>query len=66
MNDARLLVQMDARREQYTRVQLQLNKDLPFWVYQQAANAVVFDPRLTGIQPFADGVLLFDRLGLRK
>lgn len=66
MNDARLLVQMDARREQYTRVQVQLNKDLPFWVYQQAANAVVFDPRLTGIQPFADGVLLFDRIGLRR
>jgi len=60
---ARLATAPDVRRAAYTRVQLQLNKDLPFWVYQEAANAVTFSTRVTGVQLYNDGLVLFDRLG---
>ncbi|MEU0936243.1 ABC transporter substrate-binding protein [Embleya sp. NPDC005971] len=63
MTRARLATAPGVRREAYTHVQLQLNKDLPFWVYQEAANAVAFAPRVTGVQAYNDGVVLFDRLG---
>ncbi|MGA4544181.1 hypothetical protein ACPA54_29750 [Uniformispora flossi] len=63
---ARRTTDLEARREAYTRVQIQLNQDLPFWVYQEAVNAVVFDPRVTGIQTVGDGVVLFDRIGFRR
>lgn len=65
MNAARLLTAADARRIQYTRVQVRLNEDLPFWVFQEAANSVVFHPKVVGVVPYNDGVLLFDRIGLR-
>lgn len=54
------------RRAAYTRVQVRLNEDVPFWVYQEAANTIVFAPRVTGVEPFADGLVLFDRIGLRR
>lgn len=66
MSAARRTTDLEARREAYTRVQIQLNQDLPFWVYQEAVNAVVFDPRVTGIQTVGDGVVLFDRIGFRR
>lgn len=66
MNAARAATDADARREAYTRVQVQLNQDLPFWVYREAVNTVVFGRQVTGVQPFGDGVVLFDRIGFRK
>ncbi|GCE02339.1 ABC transporter substrate-binding protein [Embleya hyalina] len=66
MNAGRLATNPVARRDAYTRVQVRLNEDLPFWVYQEAANTVVFAPSVTGIQPHGDGLVLFDRIGLRR
>jgi peptide/nickel transport system substrate-binding protein len=66
MTAGRLARDTAARRESYTHVQLRLNEDLPFWVYQEAANTIAFRPEVTGIQPISDGLVLFDRLGLRK
>ncbi|NUU21194.1 MAG: ABC transporter substrate-binding protein [Streptomycetaceae bacterium] len=66
LEEARLATDPGQRREAYTRVQVQLNKDLPFLVYQEAVAAYVCDPKVTGLQLFNDGVLLFDRIGIRK
>ncbi|MDI2129416.1 ABC transporter substrate-binding protein [Yinghuangia seranimata] len=66
MNAARLTTQTDQRYDAYLRAQVQLNKDLPFWVYQEAVNDVVFGPRVTGVEVLGDGVLLFDRVGFRR
>lgn len=66
MNAGRLATNPATRRDAYTRVQVRLNEDLPFWVYQEAANTVVFAPSITGIQPHSDGLVLFDRIGLRR
>ncbi|MGW0660396.1 ABC transporter substrate-binding protein [Streptodolium elevatio] len=63
---ARLNTDTDRRGEAYTRVQVELNKDLPFFVYQEAVAAYVCDPKITGLQLFNDGLLLFDRIGVRK
>ncbi|MCF2533579.1 ABC transporter substrate-binding protein [Yinghuangia soli] len=65
MTAARLSTRTDQRSEAYTKVQVQLNKDLPFWVYQEAVNTVVFGRKVTGIQVMGDGVVLFDRIGFR-
>ncbi|WTW98333.1 ABC transporter substrate-binding protein [Streptomycetaceae bacterium NBC_01309] len=66
MNAARKATDIGARRDAYVRVQVQLNQDLPFWVYREAVNTVVFDRDVTGVQPFGDGVVLFDRIGFRE
>lgn len=66
MNAARTTTDTGARRDAYIRVQVQLNQDLPFWVYREAVNTVVFDRDVTGVQPFGDGVVLFDRIGFRE
>ncbi|MCF2531106.1 ABC transporter substrate-binding protein [Yinghuangia soli] len=65
MNSGRLSTDTESRRAAYTRVQLRLNEDVPFWVYQEAASTVVFAPTVTGVQPYNDGLVLFDRVGLR-
>ncbi len=66
MTAGRLAVDADARREAYTRVQVRLNEDVPFWVYQEAAGTVVFAPAVAGVQAYNDGLVLFDRIGLRR
>lgn len=63
---ARLNADSDRRSDAYKRVQVELNKDLPFFVYQEAVAAYVCDPKITGTQLFNDGLLLFDRIGVRK
>jgi len=55
-----------ARRDAYTRVQLALNREMPFWVYQEAVAAAIFRSRVTGVQLFNGGLILWDRIGLRK
>ncbi|MET7299392.1 ABC transporter substrate-binding protein [Embleya sp. NPDC005575] len=63
LEDARRTTDPAQRRDAYTRVQLQVNKDMPFWVYQEAVTAAVYNPRITGIQLVNDGVVLWDRIG---
>lgn len=66
LDAARRQTDTGLRSEAYVRVQVQLNQDLPFFVYQEAVAAYVADPKVTGLQLFNDGILLFDRIGLRK
>lgn len=63
LEDARRTTDPAQRRDAYTRVQLQVNKDMPFWVYQEAVTAAVYSPRITGIQLANDGAILWDRIG---
>ena len=39
---------------------------MPFWVYQEVATGAVFDPKYTGVSLANDGIVLMDRIGLRK
>lgn len=66
LDTARQTTDLDLRRSSYTAVQTELNKDLPFFVYQEAVAAYVAAPHVTGLQLFNDGIVLFDRVGLRK
>jgi peptide/nickel transport system substrate-binding protein len=66
LNEARNTSDQEQRNQAYTKVQVQLNKDLPFYVYQEAVAAYVAAPRVTGLRLFNDGLLLFDRIGMRK
>ncbi|MEU8138887.1 ABC transporter substrate-binding protein [Streptodolium elevatio] len=66
MTAGRLATDSDTRRVAYTRVQVRLNEDVPFWVYQEAASTVVFAPAVTGVQAYNDGLVLFDRIGMRR
>ncbi|MDI2129287.1 ABC transporter substrate-binding protein [Yinghuangia seranimata] len=65
LDSARQATSQSARSEAYTRLQVEVNRDLPYFVYQEAVAAYLCAPRLTGVQLFNDGVLLFDRIGLR-
>lgn len=66
LEGARLATEQSTRSALYTRVQVRLNTDLPFFVYQEAVAAYVSADKVTGLELFNDGVLLFDRIGLRK
>ncbi|MFE5330186.1 ABC transporter substrate-binding protein [Embleya sp. NPDC056575] len=63
LEDARKTTDPAARRDAYTRVQLQVNKDMPFWVYQEAVTAAIYAPGVTGVQLMNDGIVLWDRIG---
>jgi peptide/nickel transport system substrate-binding protein len=66
LEEARKTTDPIKRRDAYTRVQLQVNKDMPYWVYQEALAAAVYGPDITGIQLVNDGVVLWDRIGTTK
>jgi peptide/nickel transport system substrate-binding protein len=66
LEEARRTTDPIKRRDAYTRVQLQVNKDMPYWVYQEALAAAVYGPDITGIQLINDGVVLWDRIGTAK
>lgn len=53
------------RRDAYTRVQTVLNREMPFWTYQESVAAALSRPEVTGLQLFNDGLILWDRIGLR-
>lgn len=63
LDEARRTTDPAKRRDAYTRVQLQVNRDMPYWVYQEAVTAAVYSPRITGIQLINDGIVLWDRIG---
>lgn len=66
LDEARLTTDTGERRDAYTRVQTQLNEDMPFWVYQEAVSAALFTPKVTGLQLFNDGLVRWELIGLRK
>ncbi|MFI1578763.1 ABC transporter substrate-binding protein [Embleya sp. NPDC020630] len=63
LDDARNTTDPSRRRAAYTQLQLQLDRDMPLWVYQEAVVAGVFHSGVTGVQLCNDGIFLFDRLG---
>ncbi|MGC0416759.1 ABC transporter substrate-binding protein [Embleya sp. AB8] len=63
LDDARNTTDPARRRAAYTQLQLQLDKDMPLWVYQEAVVAGVFHSGVTGVQLSNDGIFLFDRIG---
>jgi peptide/nickel transport system substrate-binding protein len=65
LDQARQAMDIDSRRDAYTRVQVEVNRDLPFWVYQESLAAAVFKPRVTGMQLFNDGIVMWDRVGMK-
>ncbi|UGQ12363.1 ABC transporter substrate-binding protein [Yinghuangia sp. ASG 101] len=62
---ARLSTDRTVRSEAYTRVQVELIKDIPFFVFQEQIAAIIASPKLTGMQLYGDGHILWDRIGLR-
>ncbi|NUU21193.1 MAG: hypothetical protein HOV68_06710 [Streptomycetaceae bacterium] len=66
LNDARRTTDPEARRDAYTRVQVRLNQDVPFWVYQEAIAAALYTSDVTGLQLFNDGLVHWDQIGVRK
>ena len=66
LDDGRRLTDTDARRAAYTRLQNQVNRDLPYWVYSEAVSASVHDPDLIGVQLYNDGLIHFDAVGRRR
>ncbi|WP_436788426.1 ABC transporter substrate-binding protein [Yinghuangia sp. YIM S10712] len=63
---ARVSTDRTVRTEAYTRVQVALIQDMPVFVYQEAPVGYIANTKLTGIQLFSDGHILWDRIGLRK
>ncbi|WP_406282240.1 ABC transporter substrate-binding protein [Embleya sp. NBC_00896] len=63
LDDGRNTTDPSKRRAAYTQLQLQLNRDMPLWVYQEAVVAGVFASGVTGVQLSNDGIFLFDRIG---
>ncbi|UGQ12577.1 ABC transporter substrate-binding protein [Yinghuangia sp. ASG 101] len=62
---ARLSTDRTVRNEAYTRVQMRLINDVPFFVFLESLAGCVTSPDLTGAQLFNDGLLLWDRVGRR-
>lgn len=65
LEDGRRFTDANQRRDAYTRLQNQVNRDLPYWVYAEAIIAAVHGPDLIGIQLFNDGLIHFDAIGRR-
>ncbi|MFI6588072.1 ABC transporter substrate-binding protein [Embleya sp. NPDC050493] len=62
LGEGRLSPDPKVRRDAYTRVQTALNRDMPFWVYLEASAAAVHSRHITGVEPFNDGLVHFDRI----
>ncbi|UGQ11555.1 ABC transporter substrate-binding protein [Yinghuangia sp. ASG 101] len=65
LDAARLSTDRTTRSEAYTRMQVELITDMPLFVYQESFAATIASPRLTGVQLFGDGHILWDRIGMR-
>ncbi len=62
---ARLSTDRTVRSEAYTRVQMRLINDVPFFVFLESLAGCVTARDVTGVQLFNDGLLLWDRIGRR-
>ncbi|WP_345679103.1 ABC transporter substrate-binding protein [Yinghuangia aomiensis] len=65
LDNARATVDLVARREAYTAVQMELNRDFPVWVYQESQAAAVSSPSIGGVELCDDGIVMWDRLERR-
>ncbi|MFI1378511.1 ABC transporter substrate-binding protein [Embleya sp. NPDC020886] len=65
LEDGRRSTDAGSRRDAYTRLQNQVNRDLPFWVYSSAVIGAVHRTDLVGIQLYNDGLIHFDAIGRR-
>lgn len=54
------------RREAYMQIQIQLNNDMPFWVFQEDATTAIYSKKVTGVQIINDGEFMMDRIALAK
>lgn len=63
---ARLSPDRVVRSAAYTRLQVELSNNSPFFVYQESAVTVITDGNLAGVQVFNFGHILWDRIGLRR
>ncbi|UGQ11193.1 ABC transporter substrate-binding protein [Yinghuangia sp. ASG 101] len=55
---------VDARRTAYTRVQVQMNSDVPCWVYAESESVGLWGDNVRGARMFNDGVVDLFQLGL--
>jgi peptide/nickel transport system substrate-binding protein len=62
LDAARVTVDQAARRDAYTAVQVELNRDVPFWVYEESCAAAVFGERVRNVRLVNDGVLMWDSI----
>lgn len=62
LDAGRLNAHVDIRRDAYTKVQIELNRDVPFWVYEESCAAAVFGKRVRAVQMINDGILMWDRI----
>ncbi|WP_439676709.1 ABC transporter substrate-binding protein [Embleya sp. MST-111070] len=65
LEDGRRSTDAASRRDAYTRLQNQVNRDLPFWVYSSAVIGAVHRSDVVGIQLYNDGLIHFDAIGRR-
>jgi peptide/nickel transport system substrate-binding protein len=63
---ARRTTNPEERRNAYTQLQIRLNADVPFWVYQQAVAAAVYTKRVTGVRLFNDGLVHWEVIGISE
>lgn len=63
LDAARTAVTPDTRRDAYTRVQVELNRDIPVWVFQEAIAVAVSTPTLGRVRLCNDGIIQWDRVG---
>ncbi|MGW0660397.1 ABC transporter substrate-binding protein [Streptodolium elevatio] len=66
LEEARRSTDPEARRAAYTKVQVHVNKDMPFWVYQEAITAALYTSKVTGLSLYNDGLIQWDQIGIRK
>lgn len=66
LDDARRSTDTQARRDAYTRVQVRINEDMPFWVYQEATSAALYTSKVTGLSLYNDGLIHWDKIGVKK
>ncbi|WTW97508.1 ABC transporter substrate-binding protein [Streptomycetaceae bacterium NBC_01309] len=66
LEEARRSTDTEARRTAYTKVQVRLNQDIPFWVYQEAVTAALYTSKVTGLSLYNDGLIQWDLVGVRK
>ncbi|HSA51200.1 MAG TPA: ABC transporter substrate-binding protein [Yinghuangia sp.] len=61
--DARTADAPAVRRDAYTRVQLEVNRDIPVWVFQESIAVAASAPDLGRVRLCNDGIVQWDRLG---
>ncbi|MCF2532731.1 ABC transporter substrate-binding protein [Yinghuangia soli] len=68
LDQARNTTDEGVRKAQYAIVQQELVKDLPFWSYEKSFAAAIQGKKgkIEGLTLFEDGLILFDRVSVKK